>query len=57
MKNLGYNTHNSIIILGSLGLLAFASFLMMFFYMIALLPLKHFTGKKYRKFRKMLFFT
>lgn len=56
MENLGYNTHNSIIILGSLGLMAFISLSLMLFYVIAIIPLKHFTGAKYRHFRKMLFF-
>ena len=56
MENLGYNTHNSIIILGSLGLLLFTTLSLMFFYLIAILPLKHFTGAKYRNFRKAIFF-
>ena len=57
MKNLGYDTHNSIIILGSLGVMAFGLFALMFFYAIAIRPLQHFTGARYRHFRKFIFFT
>ena len=56
MENLGYDTHNSIIILGSLGLMAFCSLSMMFFFMIAIIPLRHFVGFRYRHLRKTLFF-
>ena len=56
MENLGYNTHNSIIILGSLGLMAFCSISMMFFFMVAIIPIRHFIGYRYRKLRKTLFF-
>ena len=56
MQNLGYDTHNAIIILGSLGLLAFASLSLMFFYLVAIKPLQRFTGARYRRLRKTLFF-
>ena len=56
MQNIGYDTHNSIITLGSVGLLAFGSLSMMFFYLIAIMPLQYFVGKRYRRLRKTLFF-
>ena len=56
MENLGYNTHNSIIILGSLGLMAFGSISMMFFFMVAIIPLRHYIGYRYRSMRKTFFF-
>jgi hypothetical protein len=56
MKNLGYDTHNAIIIMGSLGIMAFISISLMFFFMIAIIPMQHYVGIRYRHFRKMLFF-
>ena len=56
MKNLGYDTHNSIIIMGSLGILIFCSTQLMLFFMIAIIPTQHFIGIRYRHFRKMIFF-
>ena len=56
MQDLGYDTHNAIVILGSLGLLAFATISLMFFYVVAIKPLQRFTGARYRRLRKALFF-
>lgn len=60
MEDLGYDSHNSVLLLGSLGVFAFIYWSKVFFYIFILIPFVIFSkkGLKFAKrMKKELFFT
>jgi hypothetical protein len=59
MEDLGYNTHNSILLLGSLGVFAMTYWIRVFLYLIVLVPFVIATKKGYKfakGMKEVLFF-